>query len=104
MKAASSKESALIWHENEELLLLDDRLKPTLLISAPPPPLLPFAQIIPEDERFVFTNSSREKLERNELEVKFIKALMHPLEVIKRAEKIMSNTIRFMKNSFRRSR
>src|SRR5258705_10728865 len=90
-KVASSKESASIRQENEELLFLDDLL-PALLTKLPPPPIPPLVQIIPEGDRFFFTNSSREKLAKNEVDEKFIIDL-HP-ETSTRAGKIMSNTIR----------
>jgi len=98
MKAASSKESALIWHENEEPLLLDECSRPTRLKLSPAPPSPPLAQLIPEGERFFFTNSSREKFERNELDEKFTN-VWHALEINNRAGKIMSNTVRFIEHS-----
>jgi len=66
-----------------------------MLKPSPTPPLPPLAQIIPEGERFFFTNSSREKLERNELDEKVITPL-HPLGINKRARTTIHNPIRFM--------
>src|SRR5688572_15908123 len=92
-KAISSNARSLTWQENDELLLFDDFARPTLLILSPPPPSPPLAQIIPEGERFFFTSSSSEKLDRNELDERCITDAQ-PL-ISSRARQVISNTIRF---------
>ena len=66
-----------------------------MLKLSPAPPLPPLAQIIPEGERFFFTNSSRAKLEKNELEEDFGSPLQL-LAINKRVGIAMHNPIRCM--------